>query len=62
MKEIKLKIDDGVYKELNRYIKVRGITGNIGGIADAFINRLIIMIDDNEKEWHCRYKNKEDNK
>jgi len=58
MKKIILTIDDDVYKELNRYISVRGITGNIGGIADAFINRLIAMIDDNEKEWHCRYKNK----
>ena len=62
MKKIILTIDDDVYKALKNYINVKGITGNFGGIADAFISKLIIKIEDNKKEWHCSYKKKEDNK
>lgn len=62
MKKILLKIDDDVIKKLNSYIIARGITGNLGGIADAFIRMLIINIDHNKKEWHCHYKNKEEKK
>ena len=62
MQKILLKIDDDVIKALNNYINVRGITGNLGGIADAFISKLLIKIDNNKKEWHCHYKNKEEKK
>jgi len=62
MKKIRLIIEDDVYKALENYINVKGITGNFGGIADAFISKLIIKIEDNKKEWHCSYKKKEDNK
>ena len=60
MKKIRLIIEDDVLRELKSHCNVRAITGNFGGIADIFIRKLIEKVDDNKKEWHCHYKNKED--
>ena len=60
MKKITLKIDDAVLSRLRSNISVKLISGNFAGITDAFMKKLINQIDDNKKEWHCKYKNKKD--
>ena len=58
MKKITLKIDDAVLSSLRSNISVKLISGNFAGVTDAFMKKLINQIDDNKKEWHCKYKNK----
>jgi reverse gyrase len=58
MKTIILKIDDDVLGSLRSNINVKMMGGNFAGITDQFIKKLIDEIDDNNKEWHCQYKNK----
>ena len=56
MKTIKVKIDDDVYKHLKQATQVKGMTGNIGGIIDSFIIKLIESIDKGLDEEHFKYK------
>ena len=58
MKTIKVKIDDDVYKHLKQATQVKGMTGNIGGIVDSFIIKLIESISKGLKEEHFKYRNK----
>ena len=60
MKKITLKIDDDVLGRMRSEISIKMISGNFAGITDAFIKKLINQIDDNKKEWHCKYKNKKE--
>ena len=61
MKKITLKIDDDVLGSLRSNISIKMMSSNFAGITDSFIKKLIDQIDDGNKEWHCQYKNKEDN-
>ena len=56
MKTIKVKIDDDVYKHLKQATQVKGMTGNIGGIIDSFIIKLVKSIDKGLDEEHFKYK------
>ena len=60
MKKITLKIDDAVLSRLRSDISIKMMSGNYAGLADAFIKKLINQIDDNNKKWHCKYKNKKE--
>ena len=57
MKTIKIKIEDNVYKRLKQATQVKGMTGNISGIIDNFIIKLIESIDNGLIEEHFKYKN-----
>ena len=58
MKTIKIKIEDDVYKSLRQAIQVKNMTGNMGGIVDSFIIKLIESIGKGLDEEHFKYKNK----
>lgn len=58
MKTIKVKIEDDVYKSLKQAIQVKNMTGNIGGIVDSFIIKLVESVDKGLVEEHFKYKNK----
>ena len=58
MKTIKVKIEDDVYKSLKQAIQVKNMTGNIGGIVDSFIIKLVEAVDKGLVEEHFKYKNK----
>ena len=58
MKTIKVKIEDDVYKSLKQSIQVKNMTGNIGGIVDSFIIKLVESINKGLDEEHFKYKNK----
>ena len=58
MKEIILKIDDDVLGRMRSDISIKMMSGNYAGTINAFIKKLIDKIDDGNKEWHCKYKNK----
>ena len=60
MKKITLKIDDDVLGRMRSDISIKMMSGNFAGTIDAFIKKLIDQIDDGNKEWHCQYKNKND--
>ena len=53
----KIKIEDNVYKRLKQATQVKGMTGNISGIIDNFIIKLIESIDKGLIEEHFKYKN-----
>jgi len=36
------------------------MSGNYTGTTNLFIKKLIDHIDDGNKEWHCKYKNKKE--
>ena len=58
MKTIKVKIEDDVYKSLRQAIQVKNMTGNMGGIVDSFIIKLVESINKGLDEEHFKYKNK----
>ena len=58
MKKIIIEIEEDVIKALNEYLAIKKMTGNIGGIADLFINKFLLKLKDNEKVWKCAFKNK----
>ena len=58
MKTIKVKKEDDVYKSLKQAIQVKNMTGNIGGIVDSFIIKLVESVDKGLVEEHFKYKNK----
>ena len=59
MKKIIIEIEEDVIKGLNDYLMSKKIAQSIGGIGDMFINKLLLKLQDNEKEWNCRFKNKQ---
>ena len=59
MKEIVLKIDDDVYKELKNNIGVRMLTGAAYGYIDAFMAKLVESVDKKDKELVLQFKNKD---
>jgi len=60
MKKITLKIDDDILGRMRSDLSIKMMGGNFAGTIDAFIKKLIDQIDDGNKEWHCKYKNKKD--
>jgi hypothetical protein len=60
VKKITLKIDDDVLGRMRSDISIKMMSGNFAGTIDAFIKKLIDQIDGGNKEWHCQYKNKND--
>ena len=44
MKKIIIEIEEDVIKALNEYLAIKKMTGNIGGIADSFINKFLLKI------------------
>ena len=58
MKTIKVKIEDDVYKSLKQAIQVKNMTGNICGIVDSIIIKLVESVDKGLVEEHFKYKNK----
>ena len=60
MKKIIIEIEEDVIKALKDYLEIKKMSQNIGGIGDMFINKLLLKLQDNEKKWHCRFKNKSD--
>ena len=60
MKKITLKIDDDILGRMRSDLSINMMGGNFAGTIDAFIKKLIDQIDDGNKEWHCKYKNKKE--
>ena len=60
MKKITLKIDDDILGRLRSDISIKMMSGNYTGTTNLFIKKLIDHIDDGNKEWHCKYKNKKE--
>ena len=58
MKEIKLIINDDVYRDLKNSIFARKLAANNSGLQDAAIDKIIKAINDDEKEITLQYKNK----
>lgn len=61
MKIITLNIDDDVYNDLNSHMLIKAISGNLYGIEDGFIMKIIKYIDTDKKEVTFKY-NSEDKK
>ncbi len=51
MKEITLKIDDKLFKDLRIALRLRGMTGGLHGLLDSFVAGVIENIEEGESEW-----------
>jgi hypothetical protein len=58
LKEIKLIIEDDVYRDLKNSIFARKLAANNSGLQDAAIDKIINAINDDEKKITLQYKNK----
>ena len=58
MKEIKLIIDDDVYRDLKNAIFARKLAVSNSGLQDVAIDKIIKAINDDDKEITLQYKNK----
>lgn len=62
MKEIKIIISDRVLSELKTAHTVKSITGNLSGINDEFVNKIIKSLDEDKDEVIFQFKDeKEEN-
>ena len=62
MKEIKIIISDRVLRELKTAHTVKSITGNLSGINDEFVNKIIKSLDEDKDEVIFQFKDeKEEN-
>lgn len=59
MKELKLKISNEVYSKLIKLLSIKEMCGNLYGIHDEFIHRIVKAIDDGKKELSLKLKKKE---
>lgn len=58
MKIVTLKIEDDVYNELKSNVFVRGISGGMYGVLDAFCLKLFKEMDKGLEEIHFEFKKK----
>ena len=56
MKEIKLSIDDKVYRDLKSHLMIKKIACSLGGIADSAWGKVITAIEDDKDELLLKYK------
>lgn len=59
MKTITIHISDRVIDELKTMIGIKHISGNLFGIQDEFIIKLVEAIEDNKEEVTLKYKDEE---
>ena len=58
MKEIKLRIDNKVYKDLKSHLMIKKIACSLGGIADSGWGKVVTAIENNKEEVLLKYKKK----
>ena len=56
MKEIKLKIDKKVYRDIREHLMVKKLSDNFGGVVDSAMGKIISYMDDDKKELTLKYK------
>ena len=56
MKEILLKIDDKVFKDLQNTMGIRDMMGNAYGLVDGLVSKIITSVENEEKELELIYK------
>ena len=59
MKKIELEFDEETFKTLKMEAQTRALAGNMWGLLDAFICRLVEKVDKGEETWEVIQKNKE---
>ena len=59
MRKIELEFDEDTFKTLKMEAQTRALAGNMWGLLDAFICRLVDKVDKGEEEWKVIQKNKE---
>ncbi len=59
MKAITLKIEDEVFRKIKAEMTLRMMLGKTGGAVDSFMIKLINVIDENQTEYHFKFKGKE---
>tara|TARA_Y100000310_G_scaffold128275_1_gene127445 strand:- start:673 stop:855 length:183 start_codon:yes stop_codon:yes gene_type:complete len=56
VKEIKLRIDDKVYRDLKSHLMVKKIACSLGGVADSAWGKVVTSIENNKEEVLLKYK------
>jgi len=56
MKEIKIKISDGVLSKINTLLSLKKMSGNTYGIIDEVVGRIMAAINDNKEELTLELK------
>jgi len=59
VKEIKVIISDEVFEEIKTTHTIKSMMGNLFGIEDEFINKIIDALDDNKDEVVFKFKNED---
>lgn len=62
MKTIRLEIEDDVYRQLQTGMGLRIMTGNSGGIVDAFVSAVVKAIDEGLEVKRLEFKPREPRK
>ena len=53
---IRLVFDPDTLRKLRTSLSVRGMSGNAGGLLDAFMVKLVEKLDAGETDWHVKQK------
>jgi len=61
MKEIKIKISDGVLSKINTLLSLKKMSGNTYGIIDEVVGRIMAAINDNKEELTLELKTEKKN-
>ena len=61
MRKIELEFDEETFKTLKMEAQTRALAGNMWGLLDAFICRLVDKVDKGEEEWKVIQKNPKEN-
>jgi len=56
MKEIKIKISDGVLVRINTLLSIKKMSNNLYGIIDEVIDKIVDAINDNKEELTLELK------
>ena len=59
MKKILLEFDEDTYADFKREAQAKAFSGNMWGLLDAFIVKLVDKVDAGDEEWTVIKKNKE---
>ena len=59
LKKIELEFDEETFQTLKIEAQTRALTGNMWGLLDSFICRLVDKVDKGEETWEVIQKNKE---
>ena len=59
MRKIELEFDEETFQSLKIEAQTRALTGNMWGLLDSFICRLVDKVDKGEETWEVIQKNKE---